>query len=286
MGNNSFCHLKIPLKKSFRLYSFPAVLTALFLILILSSSGWAGPEAAKIYFYSTETNINNFVSLKKEFDKYLKSRGPYEFQPFSDRKVFEQHVKGKKRCVLLLSSWHFGQIRKAYSLKPVYVGLRDDVAFQKRILVTGTGSGGVEAALKGPLASASNVQHTRSVLKKMFPGNPASETVRILTVPKDVDALMSVGFEMSKSALVSAHALNNLKNFDPVLHKRLKMVETGKSSLLLIVSVPRNYEEESKDLFDVIKKMPETAAGKKIIKMLDLDDWKNFSPSDEEMLEG
>ncbi len=286
MVNNSFCHLKIPLQKKYRLYPVLIVWIALSVILTFHLKGWAGPEATKIYFYSTETNINNFVSLKKEFDKYLKTRGPYEFQPFSNRKVFEQHVKGKKRCVLFLSSWHFGQIRKAYSLKPVYVGVRDNIPFQKRILVTGTNSGGVETALKGPLASASNVQHTRSVLKKMFPGNIAGEKVRILTVPKDVDALMSVGFEMSKSALVSAHAVNNLKNFDPVLHKRLKIVETGKSSLLLIVSVPRNFEEESKALFDVIKKMPETEAGKKIIKMLDLDDWKNFSPSDEEMLEG
>ena len=48
---------------------------------------------ATIYFYSTETNINNFKSLKMEFDRYLSKLGSFEFQPFIAKETFEKHIK-------------------------------------------------------------------------------------------------------------------------------------------------------------------------------------------------
>ena len=48
-----------------------------------------------IYFYNPETNINNFASLKIEFDRYLSDYGLFKFQPFSDRKIFEKFIAGK-----------------------------------------------------------------------------------------------------------------------------------------------------------------------------------------------
>ena len=58
----------------------------------------SGAGKTMVYFYSSETNINNFKSLKIEFDRYLSKQGPYEFQPFSSREDFEKHVKDKENC--------------------------------------------------------------------------------------------------------------------------------------------------------------------------------------------
>jgi len=77
---------------------FSALLSTIALLLIglavfcVISSG-AGK--IKIYFYSFETNIINFKSLKMAFGQYLSKFGPYEFQPFSSRDVFDKQVKGK-----------------------------------------------------------------------------------------------------------------------------------------------------------------------------------------------
>ena len=95
----------------------------------------SGSGKVKIYFYSSETNINNFKSLKMAFDRYLFRFGPYEFQPFKSRDVFEKHVKGRENCVFILSSWHYRHIHKEYSLIPVLSGVRKGKKYQRKILV-------------------------------------------------------------------------------------------------------------------------------------------------------
>ena len=45
-------------------------------------------DTQKVYFYTSENNIDNFKSLKVNFDNYLQEFGDYEFQAFSDKKNF------------------------------------------------------------------------------------------------------------------------------------------------------------------------------------------------------
>jgi len=246
----------------------------------------AGPEKVMIYFYSSETNINNFKSLKMEFDTWLSRQGPYEFQPFSDRQTFENHIRGKQNCLVLLSSWHYSIIGKEYGLAPVLTGMRSGKKYQKRILVSASASGGADILSKGPVASAGSQDYTRSELLGMFGEKTAVDSARILTVPKDIDALMSVGFDMSKSALITESTLDNLKATDPVLHKKMKTVGAGRESLLLILAVPQSFAEKAGNLTKLIQEMPKQPGGADIVKMLDLDGWQPIDPSDSAKLEG
>ncbi|MEZ4525291.1 MAG: hypothetical protein R2941_05155 [Desulfobacterales bacterium] len=239
-----------------------------------------------IYFYSSETNINNFKSLKMEFDTWLSGRGPYEFQPFSDRQTFEKHIRGKRNCLVLLSSWHYSIIGKEYGLVPLLTGVRSGKKYQKRILVAASESGGPDILQKGPVASAGSQDYTRSELLGMFGEKTAVDSARILTVPKDIDALMSVGFEMSKSALITESTLHNLKNTDPVLYKKMKTVGAGRESLLLILAAPRSFADGARNLVQLIQEMPKHSGGADIVKMLDLDGWQPHDPSDNSKLEG
>lgn len=262
---------------------FP-VLLVISLILIFKGGAEAGN--IKLYFYSSETNINNYKSLKMEFDKYISKTGSYEFQPFSDRQTFEKHIKGKEKCLIFLSSWHFNKIYKNYSLKPLLTGIRNGKNTQKRILVAGSKYSKIESVQKGPIASSSNVPFTRSILREMFKQKDAAETARILTVPKDIDAMMSVGFEMSKSALITESTLNGLKSTDPILFKKIKPLASGKESLLLIAAVPEGFLKESQKIIQIIMNMSKNTNGMDIVKMLDLDGWKKIEASDISKLEG
>ncbi len=243
-------------------------------------------ESITFYFHSSETNINNFKSLKTEFDSYLSKFGPYEFQPFDDRATFEQHVRGKKNCLLFLSSWHYNNIYKPYALHPSLVGLRNGKNSQKRVLVGSASGGDLNSAMKGPVAAASSPQHTKSMLKDIFPDKGAADSVRVLSVPKDIDALMSVGFGMSKCALITENALDNLKMLDPGLYATMKPLSQGKESLLLILAVPTGFSQDAEKIIDMIKNLPNDPDGMNVIKMLDLDGWKLVDPSDKSKLEG
>ncbi|MBW2111397.1 MAG: hypothetical protein JRH00_08160 [Deltaproteobacteria bacterium] len=265
--------------------------TALLTIIALLSMGLAvfcvissGEDKIKIYFYSSETNINNFKSLKMEFDRYLSRFGPYEFQPFSARDVFEKQVKGKENCLLLLSSWHYRHIHREYSLMPALTGVRNGKKYQRKVLVAHDKAPDIESAKPGLIASASSLQYTISVLKRMlkkYAGHP----FRVLTVPKDIDALMSVGFGMAKLGFASKNAFDELRGVNPRLCRKMKVVAEGEETLLMIVALPQGCTADREKMVGIIKNMPNDSDGRKRIRMLGLDAWQELNASDRSKLE-
>ena len=245
----------------------------------------ATSDKIPVYFYSSETNINNFKSLKMEFDRYLSRYGPYEFQPFFARDDFEKQVKEKQRCLLLLSSWHFRSINKAYSLSPILAGVRDGQKYHKRLLVTIGEDADLDALKAGPIASASSAQHTDDILREMLKEEYYETQLNILTVPKDLDALMSVGFGMSKSAMTSQNSLKQLERINPKLCARMAVLAESEESLLLILAVPESFEKEAKGMVNIFNEMPEDPDGKEKIRMLGLDGWQELDMSDKLKLE-
>jgi len=245
----------------------------------------SGEGKIKIYFYSSEANINNFKSLKMEFDRYLSKLGPYEFQPFSARDVFEKQVKGKENCLLLLSSWHYRHIHKQYALKPALTGVRNGKKYQKKILVSGEKPADIEAAKPGLIASASSLQYTTNALKIMLQKKYADQTFQVLTVPKDIDALMSVGFGMAKLAFASENAFEELKGVNPKLCSKMKVIAEGVETLGLVLAFPPGFKENTQKTIDIIKNMPMDSDGKRRIRMLGLDGWQELDASDRSKLE-
>ncbi|MBF0100333.1 MAG: hypothetical protein HQK77_05425 [Desulfobacterales bacterium] len=266
----------------------------LFIIIILffkSVCSYAADPDTKImiFFFSSETNINNFKSLKTEFDKYITALGPYEFQPFSDRIIFEEHIKTKKNYLLFLSSWHYQKIYKSYLLSPVLVGSKNNTATQKRAIVVKAGTS-LSNAIRfhdiEPIASASSVEHTYHYLIDIIKDEQSLESTRIIAVPKDIDALMAVGFGMSKSALVTAYSLNTLKTVNPFLFNSLKILTEGKESLLLIAAVPKPFAHQSEQAIYIIQQMAADPNGVKILKMFNIEGWKQIEATDISKLEG
>ncbi len=257
------------------------LLKILFFASVLCFKAATGAESEKtvVYFYSSETNINNFKSLKMEFDSYLSALGPYEFQPFSERDAFEKHIKGKEKCLLLLSSWHYNNISREYSLEPELAGMRNGTIYQTRVLVCKDGTADINIAKKGRIASASSIPHTQSTLNEIFNDENASKAAKILIVPKDIDALMSVGFGMCQCALTTKSTLETLKTLNPELYKSIKVMAEGKESLSLILASPKNFAKEAETLISIIRKMPETPDGERKIRMLGLDNWQPIDSS-------
>lgn len=257
------------------------------LILLTSIFNVLSPAAdkTKIFFYSSETNINNFKSLKMEFDQYLSKFGAYEFQPFKGRETFEKHIKGRQNCLLVLSSWHYKRIYKEYSLIPAAIGVRNGSKYQKRILVVAGDSPGLEVLKAERIASSSSADHTGSVLKAMLKDKFVAGILRILTVPKDIDALMSVGFGMSKLALTTKNSFEELQTIHPALCKKMNVLLEGDETLLLILAVPQGVEPTDNKAVAILKGMARDPDGKHRIKMLGLDGWQDLDPSDMAKLE-
>jgi len=142
-----------------------------------------------------------------------------------------------------------------------------------------------ESVKTGRVASASSVEHTNSYLKAMLKGEALIDEIQVLTVPKDIDALMSVGFGMSKLALTSGNALDELKKVNPTLHQKMKILAEGEESLSLIVAVPENFRKEAAKIVAIFQNMAADPDGKEKLMMLGLDGWQPLDPSEQLKLE-
>jgi hypothetical protein len=71
-----------------------------------------------VFFFSPDTNVNNFSTLKGEFDSCFATAGNHKFQPFADRAAFEAALKEKRAGLFLMSSRHFAQISRQGGSRP------------------------------------------------------------------------------------------------------------------------------------------------------------------------
>ena len=172
-------------------------------------------EDTKIYFYSTDININNFKSLKISFDTYIADYGDYKFQPFSDKDTFERQLKNDD-SILILSSWHYKELSKKYNLDALLVAQKKGTITDTKVLV-----GRKNSPQEGLITSAYDISYTKKLLMKLTKND--TKNLPILIVPKEIDALMSVSFGMSDFALVSKDSLYFLEKINPSLTKKFKI---------------------------------------------------------------
>ncbi len=256
---------------------FTLAILASCLVAAASRSGSAA-ATSKVCFYNPESNINNFSSLKTEFDRYLSDFGSYEFQPFSSRETFEQFLAQDQAALFLLSNWHFQDLRSKYPLKPVLVGSAGGKTTQRRVLVARKPLQDI-ASLRGKnIASAGHQDFTQSVLNQMLGRDgrrDIAESLRIIAVPKDIDALMAAALGLASAALTTESALDQLKTLNPKHYDVLQAL--GKSDELprVIVAI-KESNPNSAAIVKAFEQMSSVPKGEYAMQMIGLDGWRRY----------
>jgi len=256
-------------------------------LLLPSSTAEAETEVGSaVFFYNSETNINNFSMLKGEFDAYLSTKGGHRFQPFSKRTDFERFVLARTQGVILVSSWHFQRLREQMALDPVMVGMSGNECTHKRVL-TAKKSIPDATALRGQrIASAGSRDSTITALRKMLPPDQHEliDSLKILVVPKDIDALMAVSFGMAKAALTTEGSLHKLQKINPKQHELLHPLATSEGTLLPVVAVLKGASAGDRNLLAVIEAMGQRPEGVERLRMIGLDRLRKLDESEKQIL--
>ena len=281
-------HNKYEIMKVYKRYQ-KLIAFCLLVCLLLISTKTFSKNTYTIYFYNPETNINNFASLKVEFDKYLSSYGSFQFQPFSDKDSFEKFIVGRSDGVFLMSSWHFRQLKAKFpiDMEAKLVGVSKGKSTHEKILTTKNNIINIDL-LKGKIvASSGNEDYTKNILMQMQGEGKRSvvNSMKILTVPKDIDALIAVGYGMADSALTTERSLVKLAAINPKQYGFLRLLARSEKILLPIVAAPKQSDENIKLLLTIIEKMEMVLDGKKKLKMLGLDGWKKVEELERLFLE-
>ena len=217
-------------------------------------------EPSKVYYYTTDKNIDNFKNLKVKFDHYLQKYGEYEFQAFSDKEVFEDFLEERDNIVML-SSLHYVKIARKYNLQALFVAQN-----KKSIRDTNVIIGKKGATLSGTITSAFSEKYTKKLLRKTIGFN----TLNVLKVPKEIDALMSVGYGMSKFASVSKSSFRLLQKSNKRLTKGMYILsESDPTYRMLIATNKKNISD--KNFMRIFTTMNRDKKGKDILNILGID---------------
>jgi ABC-type amino acid transport substrate-binding protein len=271
------------------------MLTAL--VVFCALMGQAMGESPTVFFFSPETNINKYNLLKTEFDTYLGIYG--KFQPFNDQETFENEIAGKINCLFLVSSWHYQKLRKEnmellangqkakIKMTPALVGVLKDQITQRKIFSTKKSTKNL-ASLKGKkIASAGSKKYTKQLLTEMLGQDNKAivDSFRILTVPKDIDALLSLSFDMAEAAITTEATLAKLAKLNPKQHSSLKALAKSEGAFLPIIAIPEGATADTAKLLKIFELMGMETDGRKRLKMIGLDGWKILSDDEKRRLD-
>lgn len=227
-----------------------------------------GPQ--KIFFYSPETNVNNFSVLKAEFDTLLAPIGGHVFQPFSDRETFERQIAAQPKGLFLLSSWHFGQLSARFDLEPLLVGHARGTAFQRHRIFGRTSN--PEDLRSRKVATAGTREFALTLLREILPGREdLIRTLDVLVVPKDIDALMAVGFGAASGAIATENAAEKLAGINSKLRNGLSPLGEPRESLLPILATLRGSGSEPRELARILSGVDSLPEGKSRLRLLGLE---------------
>jgi len=217
-------------------------------------------DTHKIYYYMTDKNIDNFKTLKVKFDSYLSRFGDYEFQAFTNKDLFETYLKNSHNIVML-TSLHYKQISSDYELDAVFVAQN-----KKSITDTNVIVGKNHTQLVGTITTAFSDRYTKKLLRKTF----GLYSLHILKVPKEIDALMSVGYGMSQFASVSKSSFRLLQKTNNNLTKNMRIYSESDPNYRMLVAVDKKSVQD-KNFIRIFTNMNKSKNGRDILKLLGID---------------
>lgn len=265
--------IDIFLKRVFWRRLFGSAVLMTFLIIGVTSRAY-GDDRLTLYFYSPEINITRNEVLKNTFDQYLEGLGPLRFQPVDSRDTFESLVEQNENAIFIMSSWHFDQLeRQMASLVPRLRGLKNGSETYRKILFGEKGRvdlGGITVATSG------TEDYSRSVLKEMFPNQPQEifSKLRLLIVPKDIDALMAVGFGLADAAMATERSLTKLSTLYKNQYQQLHILRESKPLKRLVVAHGQKASPHFDQAIKILLQMRQSENGRRGLHMLGLDDWQ------------
>jgi len=233
-------------------------------------------ENLTIYFYNPEINITRNAVLKNIFDLYLEKQGSYQFQPVDNKVTFETLIKTKPSAIFMMSNWHYIQLKKTQILHAsslVLRGIKNGKDTYHKILV---GKGPKLDLSVMSLATSGNEEYSRSILNDIYSKQSIDQfsSLNILAVPKDIDALMAIGFGLADAALTTKSSLDKLSILHQQQNQPLHILGESHPLKRLAVVFKQIPKIEHHQIQTILKHMAKSKKGKRGLNMLGLDDWQ------------
>jgi len=234
----------------------------------------------KVYFYNPEINTARNLVLKNSWDNYLYQMGFYELQPVDNGESFTKLVYQEEDAAFIMAEWLYDSLTSSLivdkqSLELAFVGVKSGSDTYRKILVANKNTLNFENVT---IASSCSKERTCKVLSSIYPECLVQrlETIKLLSVPKDIDALMAVGYGLVELALTTEVGLSKIALLNEHLYNELLVLRKSEPFNRSVLVFKSNNLELKTALAGALSNMNQDPKGQQAMSLLGLDVWKSI----------
>lgn len=249
--------------------------------LVLCSGFARAEETVTVFFFNPEINTARNSILKSEYDQLLGNAGPFRFQPVRDQSVFENLVRTEPKAIFMMSDWHFKKLSKTAPIFSYLIGERNGSTTYKKILVRRSTRERDASFKLSTIASAGNTSYSQNLLREILANRPelTGAMAKILVVPKDLDALLAVGFGMADAAICTEESFQQLSSLYGNQYEQLSVWGESQERNRMTLVAYEHLSEQQVELLRFLHSLGFSEAGQRHLRMLGLDRWQPVAES-------
>jgi len=237
----------------------------------------------EIYYFNPDSPQSNLGRLKLEFQTYFSDNNfSFTFQPFTHFVDFHRLNNEMRPAFIIVPEWYYRKYGKELGLHPLLVPVRHGLTSYKKVLLasqlTGDAANDYEIitfamTTMGPDGSSETIKEL--VSKELV----SIQKLNIISVPKDLDAILALVLGQVKMALVAQDNLQIISDANPRIIRTIKKLDRSITVPMPVICYleGRAESEDVEKLVEAFKKMTSEHPRNKIMEMLQIDDWKNVS---------
>ncbi len=175
----------------------------------------AHAEERWVYHFDPDTAPRNPGKFKAVVSAFLTSvDSGLKFQPFLKSRDFEKRVGQQMPAYLIVGFEYFKKNRARWNLKPLLMPARRGARTFRKVLVTRSADI-TTTGLAGKSVAATALDAAQSFKTLLGPLGVQPSQLRVVSVSKDVDALLALAFGQVDLALVRADSIVRLRKVNP-----------------------------------------------------------------------
>lgn len=225
-----------------------------------------------VYHFNPESHSDRNLVLKNTFDQYFQVSHNIVLQPVEERSTFESLIAEKPISLFIMSDWQFHQLEaNSNDLIPYLRGLKNNNDTFHKLLIGKAPLSPQHATV----AVSGTEDYVHSLLTEMrLNASPLPmQQLRLLTVPKDIDALLAVSFGMADAALATENSYEKYELLYRNEYQQLKILGTSQPQKRLVVALFQQHLPALQTALDALLDMDQSPNGLLGLKLLGLDEW-------------
>jgi ABC-type amino acid transport substrate-binding protein len=233
----------------------------------------------EFFFFSPQVGSANFSLLKETAETYFRQSGlSLSFHPFARLEDLERESARRNPAFLLVPAWAIENACLAERLDTVGRPSRNGLPHDRRALLarkTISSAAGLAGSAIATTVHRSGAAAGSGALARLRADQP---NVRVIPVPKDVDALLAVGLGQVDAAFVSIAEFERLANVNPQLTANLHEIGYSENAPFpALYATPGADGQIVERLSAALVLAARDPLGRELIGLLGYDQWDRVS---------